>query len=165
LTGAQVTDAGSTAGGDALTLAKLDEAIDAVQGSPDVLFMNKILRRKVNTLVRAAGQAQEVVSGAFGQQLSAYASIPIGVIEDGRDGSAILDFDEADSAGDAASCSSIYCVKFGLAEYVSGLQAGNMDVLDQGLYGTFYQTLIEWICGLGVFHPKATSRLQAIKNA
>jgi hypothetical protein len=40
-----------------------------------------------------------------------------------------------------------------------------MDVLDQGLQGIFYQTLIEWICGLGVFHPKAAARLQAIKNA
>jgi hypothetical protein len=40
-----------------------------------------------------------------------------------------------------------------------------MDVLDQGLQGTFYQTLIEWICGLGVFHPKAAARLRAIKNS
>ena len=41
LTGNQVISMGSTDGGDTLTLAKLDETIDAVQGSPDVLFMNK----------------------------------------------------------------------------------------------------------------------------
>ena len=44
-----------------LTLAKLDEMIDQVQGSPDVLFMNKTMRRKINALMRAAGQATETV--------------------------------------------------------------------------------------------------------
>ena len=74
-------------------------------------------------------------------------------------------FNEDDSNGDVASCTSIYAVRFGLAEYVSGLQAGTMDVLDQGLQGTFYQTLIEHICGLGIFHAKAAARLRGIKNA
>ncbi len=49
----------------------------------------------------------------------------------------------------------------GAARFLRGL----MDVIDQGLSGTVYQTLIEWICGLGVFHPKAAARLQGIKNA
>jgi hypothetical protein len=87
------------------------------------------------------------------------------VVEEDKDGNQILAFDEDDSKGNSASCTSIYAVRFGLAEYVSGLQSGAMDVLDQGLQGTFYQTLIEWICGLGVFHPKAAARLRGIKNA
>ena len=149
LTGSQVLDVGTTAGGDALTLDKLDELLDAVQGGADVLFMNKIMRRKVSALVRAAGQATETVSDAFGRQLTAYAATPIAVIEEDKDGNQILGFAEDDSNGDAASCTSIYAVRFGLAEYVSGLQAGSMDVLDQGLTGTQYTTLIEWICGLG----------------
>jgi len=165
LTGLQVIDAGSTAGGDALTLDKLDELLDTVQGGADVLFMNKIMRRKVSTLVRAAGQAIETVSDSFGRQLTAYAATPIAVIEEDKDGNQILGFTENDSNGDAASCTSIYAVRFGLAEYVSGLQAGNMDVLDQGLSGTQFTTLIEWLCGLGVFHPKAAARLRGIKNA
>jgi hypothetical protein len=165
LTGGQLLDAGSTSGGDALTLDALDELLDAVQGGADVLFCNKIMRRKISALVRTAGQSIEVVNDAFGRQLTAYAATPIGIIEEDKDGDQILAFDENDSAGDSASCTSIYAVRFGVAEYVSGLQAGSMDVLDQGLQTTFYQTLIEWICGLGVFHPKAAARLQAIKNA
>lgn len=165
LTGAQVIDAGATAGGNALTLDKLDEMLDAVQGSPDVIFCNKTLRRKINALMRAAGQATEPISDAFGRQIQSYGGVAIGVIEEDKDGNLILPFDEADSKGDAASCSSIYACRFGLAEYVSGLQAGNMDVLDQGLTGVHYNTLIEWICGLGVFHPKAAARLRGIKNA
>lgn len=58
-----------------------------------------------------------------------------------------------------------YAVRFGAAEYVSGLQSGDMDVIDLGLNRTMYETLIEWICGLCVFHPKAAARLRGIKNA
>ncbi len=165
LTGNQVIDAGATSGGDALTIAKLDEALDAVQGGTDVIFCNKIVRRKISTLARAANQATEPVNDAFGRQLQAYAGVPIAVIEEDKDGNLILPFTEENPGGGTAASTSLYCVRFGLAEYVSGLQAGSMDVLDQGLSGTFYQTLIEWICGLGVFHPKAASRLQGIKNA
>jgi hypothetical protein len=165
LTGSQVIDAGSTSGGDALTLDALDELLDAVQGGADVLFMNKIMRRKVSALVRSAGQAIETVNDAFGRQLTAYAATPIAVIEEDKDGDQILAFDEPDSAGDDAECTSIYAVRFGLAEYVSGLQAGTMDVIDQGLSGVHYTTLIEWICGLMIAHPKAAARLRAIKNA
>jgi len=165
LTGAQVIDAGDTAGGDALTLDVLDEMIDQVQGSPSVIFCNKTLRRKISSLARAANQATEPVNDAFGRQLQAYSGIPLAVIEEDKDGNLILPFTEDDSNGDAASCSSIYACRFGLAEYVSGLQAGNMDVLDQGLQGTFYQTLVEWVCGLGCFHPRCASRLRGIKNA
>lgn len=166
LVGDQVLDMGSSDGGDTLTLVKLDELLDSVQGGPDVLFMNKTLRRKVNALMRAAGQATEPVSDSFGRQISSYAGVPIAVIEDDKDGNQILAFNEPDlDDGDKEVCTSIYAVRFGLAEYVSGLQSGSIDVLDQGLSGTFYQTLIEWICGLGVFHPKAAARLRGIKNA
>jgi hypothetical protein len=165
LTGDQVIDQGSTSGGDALTLDKIDELLDAVQGGADVLFMNKTLRRKVNSLVRAAGQAIETVSDVFGRQLMAYAGVPIAVIEQDKDGNEILPFTEDNPGGGSAASSSIYAVRFGVAEYVSGLQAGDMDVEDLGLNRTMYETLIEWICGLGVFHPKAAARLKGIKNA
>jgi hypothetical protein len=143
-----------------------DQVLDqGFQGGTDVLFMNKTLRRKVNTLVRAAGQAIETVSDVFGRQLMAYAGVPIAVVEEDKDGNEILPFTEDNPGGGSAASSSIYAVRFGLAEYVSGLQAGSMDVEDLGLNRTMYETLIEWICGLGVFHPKAAARLQGIKNA
>jgi hypothetical protein len=165
LTGSQKIAAGSTSGGDELTLDMLDILLDAVQGGADVLFMNKTLRRKVNKLIRAAGQAQETVSNVFGRQISAYAGVPIGVIEQDKDGNEILPFTEANPGGGTAASTSIYAVRFGVAEMVSGLQAGTMDVLDLGLNRTFYETLVEWICGLGVFHPKAAARLYGVKNA
>ena len=165
LTGAQKIAAGNTSGGDTLTLPMIDALIDAVQGGPDVLFMNKTMRRKINALMRAAGQATEPVSDAFGRIISAYAGVPIAVIEDDKDGNAILPFTEDNPGGGAAASTSLYAVRFGAAEWVSGLQSGSMDVVDLGLTRTNYETLIEWICGLGVFHPKAAARLYGVKNA
>ena len=163
LTGSQVLDMGNADDGNPLTLDKLDELIDAVQGSPDMLFMNKTMRRKVNKLMRAAGQATETVSDAFGRQIAAYAGIPIGVIESDKDGNEILGFSEPDlDNGDKNVCTSIYAVRFGAKEWVSGLQAGILEVIDQGLQGIHYQTLIEWICSIAVFHPKAAARLRGI---
>ena len=133
----------------ALTLDKVDELVDGVIGGPTALFMSKATRRTVNALRRAAGQATEVVSDSFGRQIDAYAGIPIGVIEEDKDGAAIL----ADGE--------IYAIRMGVQEYVSGLQAGGMEVIDLGLNRTQYETLIEWICGIAVFHPKAAARLHS----
>jgi hypothetical protein len=165
LTGDQLIDMGSTSGGDTLDLATLDELLDAVQGGADVIFCNKTMRRKISTLARAAGQAVEPISDAFGRQMTAYAGVPIAVIEDDSEGNAIFPFTEDNPGGGAAASTSIYAVRFGVIEYVCGLQAGDMDVEDLGLNRTNYETLVEWICGMGVFHPKAAARLRGIKDA
>lgn len=157
LTGAQVLDATAAA----MTLNDVDKLIDAVQGGPDVLFMNKTTRRTVNALRRAAGQATEVVSDAFGRQIDAYANIPIGIIEDDASGNPILGFDE----GSGNDTTSIYAVRFGVSEWVSGLQCGALEVIDQGLIDVWYQTLIEWICSFTIFHPKAAARLQGVTDS
>ncbi len=149
LTGAQSL----TYAGDAFTLDDVDALIDSIVGSPTVLFMSKNTRRQVNKLMRSANQATETVSGVFGEQIPAYAGIPIGVIEEDKDGTGIL----ADGE--------IYAVRMGAQQYVSGLQAGGMEVIDLGLNCTQYQTLIEWICGLAIFHPKAAAKLSKAKAA
>jgi hypothetical protein len=156
LTGAQVLSPVNT---DSITLNDVDRLIDSIQGTPDVLFMNKTMRRIVNALRRQAGQATEVVSDAFGRQIDAYAGIPIGVIEDDATGNPILGFDETDDT------TSIYAVRFGVSEWVSGLQCGALEVIDQGLIDVWYQTLIEWICSFAIFHPKAAARLQSVPNS
>ena len=142
-----------------LTLNDVDKLIDAVQGGPDVLFMSKTMRRTINALRRTAGQATEVVTDTFGRQIDAYAGIPIGVIEEDAEGNQILGFDEE---GDTTS---IYAMRFGVGEWVSGLQCGTLEVIDQGLIDVWYQTLIEWICSFALFHPKAAARLQGISDS
>ena len=106
--------------------------------------------------MRTAGQATEVISDSFGRQINAYAGVPIGVIERDEKGAEILDFTET---GDTAS---IYAVKFGVQENVSGLQCGAVEVIDQDLVGVHYTTSIEWICGLAIFDGRSTARLHNI---
>ena len=151
LTGAQVLDMGGE-----LTLAKLDEAIDAVQGGPTCIFLNKTMRRKVNALMRAAGQATETVSDVFGRQIPSYAGIPLAVIESDATGAEILGFDET---GDSTS---IYPVRFGPAEYVSGLECGSLEVIDLGMVQNFRQIDIEWIVSFSFFNGKSAARLKGI---
>ena len=154
LTGSQVLNMGG-----ALTLAKVDELIDAVQGTPTVLFMCKDLRRKVNALMRASGQATETVADVFGRQIPAYAGIPIGVIEDDADGNPILGFNETNSTA------SIYAVRFGAAEYVSGLQCGELETIDMGMIQSWRQIDIEWIVSFAIFNGKSAARLSGITAA
>lgn len=177
LTGSQVLDAGSTDGGDELDLDMLDELIVTVAGGrPDVLFMNQKLWLKINKLMRGATQATEPVSGNFGKLYPTYAGIPIATIEDFQmknpaDGSTMsfdpLGFNEPDlDNGDKDVTASIYAVRFGKGEYVSGLQTGAFDVEDCGkLPGTNkMRTKLDWMAGLATFHPKSAARLRGLKG-
>ena len=165
LTGAQVLDAGSTPGGDPLTLAAMDELLDTVQGGADVIFCNKFMRRKINSLMRAAGQAVETVSDVFGRQIPSYAGIPIAVIESNASGAEILDFDEAAPGGGTPACTSVYACRMAPAEYVSGLQCGGLEVIDLGMVQSWRQIDIEWVVSFTIFNGKSAARLRGLKAA
>jgi len=164
LTGSQVINCGSTVGGDALTLDKLDELLDGVQGGADVLYMNKTMRRKVNKLMRSAGQAMEMVSDSFGRPIYAYAGVPIGIIDVDNAYDPILAFDEDDCTDAEAACTSVYAVRFGV-DGVCGLQAGPLQVLPLADENVWKKVDTEWYCTPAIFHPRAAARLRGIKNA
>ena len=60
----------------ALTLDKLDELIDAVDGA-NFLMMSKRSRRKVNALARASGSILRVEQDGFGRFIQLYNDLPI----------------------------------------------------------------------------------------
>lgn len=172
LVGDQYIETSTT--GAALTLAKLDDLIDRVVGTPDYLFMNRTLRRKITTLGQTGPGAGTplITTGtddSFGHQVTKYRGIPIVIMENELDGSTILDFDEnptGDSGGDTAS---IYAVRFG-ENYIHGItgEGGSfMDVKDFGELEARPAHLgrIEWYVGLCVVHPRAAARLGGITNA
>lgn len=179
LTGDQVLDAGSSNGGDELALDMVDELIVSVDGeSPDVLFMNQKLWLKINKLMRGSAQATEPVSGNFGKLYPTYAGIPIAIIgsvsmdNPANPGTPIvlnpLGFNEPDlDDGDQNVTASIYAVKFGKGEYVSGLQCGAFDVEDCGKLPGMnkMRTKLDWMAGLATFHPKSAARLRGLKSA
>ncbi len=166
LTGAQVLTAGGA--GAALTLDMLDSLIDAVVGEPDMLVTFKAMRREITKLYRTTTHYQDVGMDAFGRQVLNYNGVPIRVLDEAEYANPILDFDEtlaSSGAGTGASdTGSIYALRFGADEFLTGLQNGGMMVDDLGMLETHpkYRTRVEWYCGWAIMHPRAAARLKGI---
>lgn len=152
-----------------LTLAKLDEVLDAVIGpnSGNIITSNQFLRRKVSALVRAAGQAREMVDRRnFGQQMEAYAGAPLIVIQKENDLTSILDFDEdpGDGGDDAAS---MYVINFGDEENVFGILGNGgawelRTIADEQESNPRSLRRVSVYVGTVTAHPRAFARLNSI---
>jgi hypothetical protein len=165
LTGSQVISAGTTAGGAALSLAKLDELIDAVD-NPTHLIMNKTMRRRLSAAARltTVGGYITYELDAFGRRATHYNDLPILIADQDETGTDFLGFTEAaDSGGNTAT--SIYCVSF-REGMLTGIQSSDMMVSDIGELETkpVLRTRVEWYTGIAVFHARAAARLKFIGN-
>lgn len=157
----QVTNGGP------LTLARLDELLDAIVGdnADKILFMSPSVRRKLTALVRAQTGSSLIsfTQDAFGKQQMAYAGSTIRVVRREDDGSTILGYDE--DPGDAtADTASVYAVRFG-TDYVHGIQNSALpSVKDFGEVqaGPYHLGRIEWYCSIVVKHPRCAARLYGV---
>ena len=149
------------ASGAGLSLAKLDEAIDAVDGA-NALLMSKAMRRRLTVAARtsAVGGNISYTIDEFGRQVAMYNDLPIVIVDKDNENNDILGFTET------GSTTSIYVVAFGDG-MVSGLQNGGMDVRDIGELESkpALRTRIEWYSGFGVFAPRSAARLKNITDA
>lgn len=149
------------ASGAGLSLAKLDEAIDAVDGA-NAILMSKAMRRRLTVAARttAVGGNIGYTIDEFGRQVTTYNDLPIVIVEKDNENVDILGFTET------GSTTSIYVVAFGEG-MVSGLQNGGMDVRDLGELEAkpALRTRIEWYSGFGVFAPRSAARLKNITDA
>jgi hypothetical protein len=162
LTGAQLLSAGTTANGAALSLAKLDEAMDAVD-TPTHLLMSKAMRRKFTVAARAGiAGTLDWTKDDFGRRMAVYNDLPMLVAYGQNGGDDILPFNEAASSG-TATATSIYTVSLGAGK-VHGIQNGGMDVRDLGELQTapLYRTRVEWFNGIATEHGRCASRLRHI---
>lgn len=160
LTGSQVIAAGTN--GDVLGMDLLDKLVDAVRGTPGVLLMNKALRREVIKLARGSS-VLTVGPDMFGREVSMYSGVPIGIVEEGPDGTDILGFDETQGTDDETA--SIYAVGFA-PDMLHGIQTAPMSVRDLGEVDAkpAYRTRIEWYSGLVLKHPRCAARLKGIRK-
>lgn len=167
LVNGQLIDAGATSGGDALSLAKLDQLADQVV-NPTHWIMNKAMRRRLTQAARntSVGGFITYEQDMFGRKQSFYQGMPILELDLDNLGNEILPFTEANPGGGTAASTSIYCVSFS-EEGVMGIQNGSIDVEDLGLTdsGVIYRTLVEWYSSFAVFHGRGAARLQGIKDA
>lgn len=167
LTGNQLIEAGSTNGGDALSLAKLDSLIDAVD-NPTHLIMSKAMRRRLSAAARLYTVAGYVTYDldAFGRRAMFYNDLPILVAYSQNGGTEPLGFTEVGSGGATATATSIYCVSFGPGR-LGGIQNGTMSVRDLGEQDSkpVFRTRVEWYAGIALWHGRAAARLRGISDA
>lgn len=167
VTGNQLIAAGSTSGGDALSLAILDQAIDQTL-NPTHLVMNKTMRRRLTQAARTTTVGGYITydKDAFGRQVTKYNDLPILIVDLDNTQTAILPFTEANPGGGSAASTSIYVVSMG-DDSLKGLQNGGIGARDLGELQSspVYRTRVEWYCGMGVFNGRAATRIHGIKDA
>lgn len=165
VTGDQVISAGSTSGGAALSLAKLDEAIDQ-NFMPTHLLMSKAMARKFSAAARNTSVGGYITwdRNDLGARVLAYNDLPILSVDLDNTETAILPFSEAASTG-ASTATSIYILSMGPMG-LTGIQNGSIDVRDMGELETqpAFRTRVEWYNGVAVYHGRAVTRLQHIGN-
>lgn len=162
LTGAQVITAATN--GAALTLDMLDDLISRIPGGPDVIYANAFTIRKINALLRASGVVVQIDNLDQVRRIrTSYAGIPIVDPGVGADGvTDILAFDE--TQGTDTTTASVYAVRFGEEEFVSGLTNGGVMVDDLGMLESkpAYRHRVEFYVGMAIFNGKAAARLKGI---
>ena len=168
ITGSQLIANGASDGGNALSLAKLDEAIDAVV-APTHIIMSKSLRRLLTTAGRTGTLSGivETDKDSFGRTVQKYNGLPILVPYSDNGGTEPMSFNELGSTGSTATATSLYGVGFGEG-MVAGIQSkSGMMVRDLGEQDAtpVKRTRVEWDMGLVIEHGRAAARLYGISNA
>ncbi len=159
----QVIAMGTT--GATLTLAKLDELIDTVKGGkPDMLLMSRRSRRKINTLVRAAGGMMQTEQDKWGNFIQIWDGVSIGVNDWILDTHTVADSLETDITGD--TCSTIYAVQFGEGalcgltspEHLQAEPVGSLESKDAS------RTRVKWYVSLALFSSIKAAALIGVKD-
>ena len=161
--GDQVIAMGAT--GATLTLDKLDELIDAVKGGkPDMLLMSRRSRRKINTLVRAAGGMMDADRDSWGNFIQLWDGIPIGVNDWILDTHVVTD--SLESATTGGDCSTIYAIQFGEGALCGLTSPGFLQVEPIGPLENkdASRTRVKWYCSLALFSSVKAAALIGVQD-
>ncbi len=153
------------ASGATLTLAMLDELIDAVKGGkPDLLLMSRRSRRKINTLVRASGSMMATDRDKWGNFVQYWDGILVGVNDWILDTHEVSDSLETATTG--GDCSTIYAIQFGEGALCGLTAPGHLTVEPVGSLETkdATRTRIKWYCSLALFSSIKAAALIGIQD-
>ena len=170
--GTQLVQAGSTSGGDALSLSALRRAIAKVRPiNPRAqvrIYSNLELALRYQDAIANPSISGYVVQTKqdVGVEAPSFKGIPWYAIEEDEEGSQILGFAEQGSGGGASVTSSIYVVAFS-PEDLTGIQTGGIDVRDLGEMQTETKRLIrmDWLNNFATYNPRSFARLAGVKDA
>ena len=144
------------ANGGTLTLAKLDELFDKVQGGkPDILLMSRRSRRKLTDLMRSLGSVEYGVD-EFGKPVQLYDGVPI----------AVNDWlSNSQTVGSSTDCSTIYAFQTGEGA-TCGLQNKGIQVEKIGSLETKDATRIrvKWYVSLALFSTVKLAKLTGVRD-
>ena len=164
LTGDQLVDAdGAGSAGANLTENLLDKLIDACDEKPDQLIMGKAAHRQLRYLFKGSTLFGFTDPGYFGFRVPTFDGIEIAIVDKDNSNNVILDFDETVGSSSGV-CASIYAVKYGVDQYISGIQSAPPKFTDFGEISAspVYRFRWEWDCGIAMFHPRCAARLRGI---
>jgi hypothetical protein len=143
--------------GGSLTLDKLDELIDTVQGGkPDILLMSRRSRRILNKLARNSGSFLETDRDEFGQMLQFYDSVPIGASDYVADDQTV---------GTSNDCSTVYAFQTGEGALAGLTAPGGLEIERVGSLETkdARRTRIKWYSSLALFNTVKLARLIGVR--
>jgi hypothetical protein len=124
-------------------------------GKPDILAMSRRIRRALNTLARTVGAFLETDRNEFGEMVTYYDGVPIGVSDYVSD---------EQTQGSSSNASSVYALQFGEGG-VAGLTApGGLQVERVGSLETKDATRIrvKWYVSLAIFNTSKAAKLVGI---
>ena len=152
--------------GAALTLAKLDELIDTIKGGkPDMLIMSRRSRRKLNTLVRAAGSGMlETDRDQWGNFIQLWNGIPVSINDFILDTHSVSGSVETANTGSVNS--TIYAVQFGEGALAGLTSPGHITVENIGSLETkdASRTRIKWYCSMALFSAVKAGALIGVQD-
>jgi len=151
--------------GATLTLAKLDELIDAVKGGkPNMLLMSRRSRRKINALVRASGGMVDNDRDQWGNFVQLWDGIPIGVNDWILDTHTLSGGVETDTTG--GDCSVIYAIQLGEWALCGLTSPGHLTVEPIGSMESkdATRTRVKWYVSLALFSSVKSAALIGVKD-
>lgn len=167
LTGSQSIVAGTTSGGDALSLYKLDQLISLVD-DPSAIILPKSLRLRFGPAARSSTVGGNITfdKDDLGRTITRYNGLPLVVPYESNQGTDFMAFDEAAPTGGQLATTSIYVVSFG-PEGLFGIQNAPIEVRDLGEVddAPVYRTRVEWALGIVLASAYGAARLRGITDA
>jgi hypothetical protein len=155
-----MSDTGAT-----LTLAKLDELIDAVKGGkPDMLLMSRRSRRKLNALVRASGGITENDRDQWGNFIQIWDGVPVGVNDWILDTHTVSGGVETNTTG--GTCSTIYAIQMGEGALCGLTSPGHLQAEPVGSLESkdASRTRVKWYVSLALFSSVKAAALIGVKD-
>lgn len=169
--GKQIINAGSTSGGDALDLGKLDQAYLSVY-NPTHWVMNTTMYRRMDKITRNS-QSMNYMPNELGIKQQYYKGLPIIHLREDAQGNEILPFTEENPGGGTPASTSIYCISigerglYGIQTQDISIQFTGEQVVSDGTGKplTANLTQIEWDAGIAYDQQQSICRIRGIKDA